>query len=141
MIAELRETLITRREAIRKALAGDLSALQALNETSGDAADVAAESSSSELNSQLAEVESRELKQIDAALALMEAGTYGLCEVTGEEIPLARLEALPYATTSIAAQRMLESGEAKPISSPDWSRMIDAPGEDAAIIINDIEMT
>jgi len=31
----------------------------------------------------------------------MERGVYGTCEVTGEPIPVARLEALPYATTVV----------------------------------------
>jgi DnaK suppressor protein len=43
----------------------------------------------------------------------MKEGTYGQCEVCGGRIPLARLEALPYATMCIACQRELErSGEA-----------------------------
>jgi RNA polymerase-binding transcription factor DksA len=33
----------------------------------------------------------------------MEKGLYGICEVTGKAIPLARLEALPYATTTVEA--------------------------------------
>ena len=141
VIAQLKQSLLERRDAIRRALAGDLNALQELREMSGDAADFAAESSSTELNSQLAEVESREIKQIDNALARMEAGVYGLCEVTGKEIPLPRLEALPYATTSIEAQRMLESGEVSADYTPDWSRMIDVSGDDGPMSINDIELT
>lgn len=40
------------------------------------------------------------------AQARMEKGLYGTCEVTGEAIPLARLEAIPYATMTVeAAQR------------------------------------
>ncbi len=35
----------------------------------------------------------------------MEKGLYGICEVTGEPIPLARLEAIPYATTTVNAAR------------------------------------
>lgn len=140
VIAELKKTLLERREAIRRALAGDLSSLQALNDKMGDSADWAAESTSTELNSQLAEVESRELAQIDNALARMEAGIYGICEVSGNEIPLPRLEALPYATTTIEAQRDLESGKAKRGHTPDWSRMIDSPGDDPTISINDIEL-
>jgi RNA polymerase-binding transcription factor DksA len=31
----------------------------------------------------------------------MDEGLYGLCEVSGKPIPLARLEALPYATTVV----------------------------------------
>lgn len=37
----------------------------------------------------------------------MDKGLYGICEITGEPIPVARLEALPYATTTVeAAQRL-----------------------------------
>jgi DnaK suppressor protein len=35
------------------------------------------------------------LAAIDAALAKMDAGTYGICEDCGEEIPEVRLEARP----------------------------------------------
>jgi DnaK suppressor protein len=35
------------------------------------------------------------------ALDRMKNGEYGICEVTGKPIPLARLEALPYATTLV----------------------------------------
>mgnify|MGYP001813856941 FL=1 len=41
------------------------------------------------------------LRLIDAALKRIEAGTYGTCSVCGEEIPQARLKALPYVTTCI----------------------------------------
>ncbi|MDA2978290.1 MAG: TraR/DksA C4-type zinc finger protein [Actinomycetota bacterium] len=33
----------------------------------------------------------------------MEKGLYGVCEITGQPIPIARLEALPYATTTVEA--------------------------------------
>ncbi len=35
----------------------------------------------------------------------MEKGLYGICEVTGEPIPVARLEAIPYATRTVEAAR------------------------------------
>lgn len=35
------------------------------------------------------------IKDIDKALAKIEAGTYGVCDSCGEAIPAARLEALP----------------------------------------------
>ena len=34
-------------------------------------------------------------------LPRLDEGTYGDCEVSGKPIPLARLEALPYATTTV----------------------------------------
>lgn len=50
------------------------------------------------------------LKQINRALEKMKEGTYGICDVTNEEIPLARLEAVPYATMTVKAQEKLEKG-------------------------------
>ncbi len=38
------------------------------------------------------------LRQIEEALARFEAGTYGVCERCGQEIDIARLEAIPYTT-------------------------------------------
>jgi len=42
------------------------------------------------------------LEAVDRALARLEAGTYDVCEVCGEPIPAARLEARPAATTCVA---------------------------------------
>lgn len=42
-----------------------------------------------------------QLKDVDEALARMDAGTYGHDETTGEPIPLERLEANPAARTNI----------------------------------------
>ncbi len=41
------------------------------------------------------------LGKVEKALERMSDGTYGICEATGKPIPLARLEALPYATTVV----------------------------------------
>jgi len=42
--------------------------------------------------------------EIDRALAKIEAGTYGLCEKCGKEIPRARLKALPHAPLCVACK-------------------------------------
>src|ERR1700716_4353242 len=41
------------------------------------------------------------LEQVVRALARIDAGTYGVSEVSGKPIPIERLEAVPYATTLI----------------------------------------
>jgi RNA polymerase-binding protein DksA len=41
------------------------------------------------------------LDKVRHALQRMDRGLYGICEVSGEPIPVARLEALPYATTRV----------------------------------------
>lgn len=50
------------------------------------------------------------LRQIDRALEKIEERTYGICDITGEEIPLKRLEAIPYATMTVKAQEKFEKG-------------------------------
>ena len=51
------------------------------------------------------------ISKIDAALRRIEEGEYGYCEVTGEPISLARLEARPVATLSLEAQERHERKE------------------------------
>jgi DnaK suppressor protein len=108
-LLNLRAILIRRRDALRSALAGDLTLLRELrSESPGDVVDAAYDSAQDEISSQLAEVESRELANIENALERMKAGKYGLCEVCNDKIPMARLNALPYATMCIECQRELE---------------------------------
>ena len=49
--------------------------------------------------------------KIDEALARIENGSYGYCEVTGEPINIERLDARPVTTQSIEAQEMHERNE------------------------------
>lgn len=59
------------------------------------------------------EVTSKEygiLRQIERALEKIEENTYGVCDVTGDDIPLARLDAVPYATMTVKAQEQVEKG-------------------------------
>jgi DnaK suppressor protein len=140
-ILKLRQVLLRRRDALRRALAGDLNSLAELREqSSGDVIDAALDSAHDEISSQLAEVESRELAQIENALERMRAGTYGICEVTGKPIPLARLQALPYATMCIEAQREVEKRGLDAAKEVDWGRLIDTSNSDQETLLSDIEM-
>jgi DnaK suppressor protein len=51
------------------------------------------------------------ISKIDAALRRIDEGEYGFCEVTGEPISLARLEARPIATMTVEAQERHERQE------------------------------
>jgi len=134
-LAKLKEILILRKDALRRALAGDLSSLKALADQSiGDEVDFALDSAYDEMNSRLAEIESQELAKIDAALERMREGSYGVCEITGKPIPMARLQALPYATTTIEAQRELERARANNEEEPDLGRILDGDA-----IMGDVE--
>lgn len=59
---------------------------------------------------QLSDKELKILKQIDRALEKIDEGSYGICDVSEEEIPIKRLEAIPYATMTVASQEKFEKG-------------------------------
>ena len=142
-ILSMRQVLVKRRDALRKALQGDLSLLKELRaQTSGDMVDAALDSVQDEISSQLAEVESRELTRIEYALERMRHGQFGVCEGCNTAIPMARLNALPYATLCIKCQREAESqGSAGNGSNDvDWSRLLDSSSGDSDLSINDIEI-
>lgn len=141
-IMSMRQILIKRRDALRKALAGDLGQLKSLGpKTSGDMVDAALDSSHDEISSQLAEVESRELAQIENALERMRAGQFGLCEACATSIPMARLNALPYATLCIKCQREAEREGGIGGNDVDWGRLLDSSStSDADLTISDIEL-
>lgn len=48
------------------------------------------------------------LERVNAALARLDSGTYGVCESCGKEISPRRLEALPYATLCVDCQAKME---------------------------------
>lgn len=140
-ILNMHQILIKRRDALRMALAGDLSLLKEMRaESAGDVVDAALDSVQDEISSQLAEVESRELARIENALQRMRDGQYGICEGCGNNIPLARLNALPYATLCIKCQREAEREGAASGSDVDWSRLLDGGGHDSELSINDLEL-
>ena len=62
------------------------------------------------VNIEVSEKESKILRQIDRALEKINENTYGICYLTEEEISLARLEAIPYATMTVKAQEKFEKG-------------------------------
>jgi DnaK suppressor protein len=114
-LLRLHKSLLARRTDLNKKLAEDLNNLRnhTNTEAPGDAADAAFESGSDEMASQLAEIDARELSQIERALFRLKQGTYGVCEGCQSKIPVGRLNALPYTTVCIDCQREMEK-------YPDW---------------------
>ena len=55
----------------------------------------------------LAEAAASELRQVDEALARVDAGTYGFCANCGKPIPSGRLEARPFAEYCVACAEKL----------------------------------
>lgn len=53
------------------------------------------------------------LYEIDEALARIDQGTYGICELTGQFIEEARLKAMPHTRYSLAAQAQMEKSRTR----------------------------
>jgi len=138
---------MSRRSDLRKRLGMELEDLAHTKHSSasGDSADAAFDSSGEELASQLAEIESRELQQIERAIKRLRQGTYGLCEVCSCKIPVVRLNALPYSTLCIKCQREMEH-DAGWLESrrggADWGKISDSGSgmEEREVDLADLEM-
>jgi DnaK suppressor protein len=53
---------------------------------------------------------SQQLELVDAAMARLDAGTFGTCVRCGRPVPPERLEALPWAAYDIDCQRIVDRG-------------------------------
>lgn len=109
---------------LRKKISGDLRQIEGetLNTSQRDAsgdlsgysyhmADMASDNYDRELNIGLATNEQQILNDIDTALKMIDAGTYGICEIYGTPIPKKRLLAMPYTRLSKKAQEEEEKSK------------------------------
>lgn len=105
-IRKMQQRLLTRRAALRRALAGEVNSLQRTRDAGfGDEADISLATEQDEIGSQMAEVESRELAQVERALEKMRTGRYGKCDTCDGSIGLPRLQAMPNSTQCISCAR------------------------------------
>jgi len=76
-----------------------------------DFAEQAVQRENDEVLDVLSDAEQRELEQLDAALARIDSGCFGICDACGADIDPLRLEALPSADLCIecASQREARS--------------------------------
>ena len=147
-LLRLTSRLVARRDALRKAISGDLDSFRKFSEVSGvgDNVDAAVDSANDEISSQLVEIESRELSQIEHALKRIAAGVYGRCEFCGGKISEARLNALPYTNSCIDCQRENERHGQNRLGGDTarWAKVFEKPmdeGEgDAQVNLSDFEM-
>ncbi len=144
-LLRLHKNLITRRTELRKRLGFELEELAHVKHSSacGDPADAAFDASGEEISSAIAELESKELAQIERALRRLKAGTYGKCEVCSIKIPVTRLNALPFSTMCVTCQREMEldGGWAADHGAGDWGRIADGdPMGGREVNIADLEI-
>ena len=73
-----------------------------------DLVDVASSDIDKKILSSLGSQEMKRLRLIEAALARIEKGGYGICLKSGKPIPQERLEAIPYALYRVEYQNEIE---------------------------------
>jgi DnaK suppressor protein len=73
-----------------------------------DTADLAAAMMDKEMDLSVEDEIEDMLSQVDRALQKLEEGSYGICDVSGKDIPVNRLEAIPYATLTVECQSLSE---------------------------------
>ncbi len=116
-LSAYRDTLLT----LRARVTGDVSHLTSealreggagggLSHTPIHMADLGTDNFEQEFTFSLVENQEQTIEEIDAALARIRLGTFGRCEECGQEIPKARLQALPYALHCVACARKQEQG-------------------------------
>jgi len=112
-IREFKERLLSLRERV----SGEYTALKgdnmAANQRDPSLSDQGSDTFDREMELNMMGSEQEVIFEIDAALRRIEKGTYGICELTEEVIPKARLMALPYVRYTVHAKSELERGRAR----------------------------
>ena len=106
-----RRKLIGWKDNILREAAGTLAQLQTDSLREADITDRASSETDWSIELRTRDRQRKLISKIDAALRRIEDGEYGYCEVTGEPISLARLEARPIATMTVEAQERHERQE------------------------------
>ncbi|TKD50293.1 RNA polymerase-binding protein DksA [Sphingomonas baiyangensis] len=106
-----REKLLAWKDAIHREAKDTLSQLQSDSLREADLTDRASSETDWSIELRTRDRQRKLIAKIDAALRRIEDGEYGYCEVTGEPISLARLEARPIATMTVEAQERHERNE------------------------------
>lgn len=112
-LAQFKEQLLTLRERV----SGEYTALSRdnleANQRDASLSDQGTDTFDREMELNMMGSEQEVLFEIDAALRRIEKGLFGVCELTGDPIPLERLKALPYVRYTVEAQSELEKGRAR----------------------------
>jgi DnaK suppressor protein len=112
-LTELRAQLQQERGRIAARLAERRKGLTGATASRPDEADWASDSVDQGLFARLMDRDSKLLREIDWALAKLDAGRYGICESSGEPIDFERLRARPWSRLSLGAKERREREDAE----------------------------
>lgn len=142
-LLRLHERLVAKRDALHRKLTEELE-LELTHGSGGDIGDTANDGASDELHSQLAALESRELRQVERALAQIRSGHYGICEGCEQPIPIARLKALPFTSCCVECQREQEMlGRSRFDTDADWEAAYEMEGrmQEKELTLGDLDLS
>ena len=116
---ELRELIERRRGELAREIDSSVARVRSdtFNAVAGEAPDAGDEALASLLvDTENAEArrDVQELQQLDAALARMAEGSYGVCAQCGDDIPVERMRANPGATRCVRCQEVFEKTHSRP---------------------------
>ena len=109
--AYFRRKLLDWRESILRESRSTLAQLQVDTLREPDVTDRASSETDWSIELRTRDRQRKLIAKIDSAIRRIDEGEYGYCEVTGEPISLARLEARPVATMTVEAQERHERQE------------------------------
>jgi DnaK suppressor protein len=110
-LAYFREKLLDMKDAIIRESRDTMAQLKSGPMREADVTDRASSETDWAIELRTRDRQRKLIAKIDAALRRIDTGEYGFCEVTGEPISLARLEARPIATMTVEAQERHERQE------------------------------
>lgn len=110
-LAYFRQKLLNWKEELLRESAGTMAQLKSGPIREADVTDRASSETDWAIELRTRDRQRKLIAKIDSALRRIETGEYGFCEVTGEPISLARLEARPIATMTVEAQERHERNE------------------------------
>ena len=141
-LLRITKLLLSKRAQLRKRLGMQLDLLDK-GTTVGDNAEAAFAASGEEIATQLAQLDAKELAQIELAIVRVKQGMYGVCNGCEVKIPVARLDALPYSVLCIKCQREAEKDSTwleDRLAALDFNKMGDGGSRDRDISLADLEM-
>jgi DnaK suppressor protein len=110
-LAYFRQKLLGWKEEILRESQGTMASLKSGPIREADVTDRASSETDWAIELRTRDRQRKLISKIDSALRRIDTGDYGFCEVTGEPISLARLEARPIATMTVEAQERHERNE------------------------------
>jgi DnaK suppressor protein len=110
-LAYFRQKLLNWKDELLRESAGTMAQLKSGPIREADVTDRASSETDWAIELRTRDRQRKLISKIESALRRIDIGEYGFCEVTGEPISLARLEARPIATMTVEAQERHERNE------------------------------